>query len=222
MGAAIARIFAAEGAKVGLMARTEADLEAVAQSIRDSGGIAQVAVADVRKRDQVSAAVNKLRDALGPVDILVNSSGLAFSNLLVEMPEEEWDMQWDVMVKGVMLCSQAVVGDMIERKRGLIINIGSMAGLVPGGPKGIAYVGCKWALVGMSRCMSLELKPHNIRVTLLNPGTTDTPFRPDDFGKHPDWMQAEDVAATALFVATLREPVSIHELTFSVTSHGWG
>jgi 3-oxoacyl-[acyl-carrier protein] reductase len=221
MGAAIARTFAEEGAKVGLMARTEADLYAVAESIRDAGGVAEMAVADVRKRDQVTAAVAKLRKALGPVDILVNSSGLARSNTLAEMPEDEWDLQWDTNVKAVMLCCQAVVCDMIERKSGLIINIGSMAGLVPGGPKGIAYVGTKWALVGMSRCMAIELKPHNIRVTLLNPGTTDTPFRPDECGKHPEWMQAQDVAAAALFVATMRGDVSIHEMSFSVTAHGW-
>jgi len=109
MGAAIAQAFAAEGAKVGLMARTEADLEAVAESIRAAGGTAEVAVADIRKRAQVVAAVAKLRAALGPVDILVNSSGLAVSSELAEMTEEDWDVQWDTNVKGVMLCSQAVV-----------------------------------------------------------------------------------------------------------------
>lgn len=221
MGAAIAKAFAAEGAKVGLMARTKADLDAVAEYIRAAGGTAEVAMADARERGHVLAAVAHLREALGPIDILVNSAGLAVSKLLTEMTEEEWDVQWDTNVKGIFLCSQAVVGEMIERKRGLIINIGSMAGLVPGYPKGFAYNGTKWALVGMSRCMAIELRPHNIRVTLINPGTTDTHFRPDEQGKHPEWLQAEDVAAAALYVATARPEVSIHELTLSVTEQGW-
>jgi short-subunit dehydrogenase len=75
--------------------------------------------------------------------------------------------------------------------------------------------------MGISRSLSMELKPHNIRVTLLNPGTTDTPFRPKEYGKHPDWMQAEDVAAVVLFAATMREPISIHEINFSRTKDGW-
>ncbi|GAB4437950.1 MAG: 3-ketoacyl-ACP reductase [Anaerolineae bacterium] len=222
MGAAIASAFAGAGARVGLIARTASDLQAVAGAIAEAGGVAEPAVADVTQRAQVQAAVARLRAALGPVDILVNSAGVATTNTVVEMPEADWDRQFDTNVKAVMLCSQAVLPDMIARRRGLIINIGSMAGLVPGGPGGTAYVASKWALVGLSRCLSLELKPHNIRVTLLNPGTTDTPFRPDEFGKHPEWMQASDVAEAALFVATMREPVSIHELAFSVTRDGWG
>lgn len=221
MGAAIAKAFAAAGAKVGLLARTQADLDAVAEEIRAQGGTAAAAVADVTQRSQVQAAVARLRESLGPVDILVNSAGLAIAKLMVEMPEEDWDIQFDTMVKGIYLCSQAVLPDMIERKRGLIINIGSMSGLVAGGPRGTAYAAVKWAVVGMSRCMAIELKPNNVRVTLLNPGTTDTPFRPTEYGRHPDWMQAEDVAATALFVATMRPEVSVHEIALSVTKDGW-
>ncbi|MCC7354502.1 MAG: SDR family oxidoreductase [Anaerolineae bacterium] len=220
MGAAIARAFAAEGAKVGLIARTKADLDAVAQSIRATGGTAAVAVADVTQRDQVLAAVDHLRQALGPIDILVNNAGIGIFKLLTEMTEAEWDAQFDLNLKAIFLCSQAVVGDMMERKRGLILNVGSMAGLVPGYPRGFAYNGTKWALVGLNRCLAIELKPYNIRVTLINPGTTDTFFRPNQ-GQHPEWLQAEDVAAAALFVATARPEVSLHEIAFSVTRDGW-
>lgn len=221
MGAAIAELYAAEGAKVGLLARTQADLDAVAAKIRAKGCVAEVAVADVRERQQVFDAIGKLRAALGPVDILVNSTGAGINAYVHEMTDEIWERSWDTNVKGSWLCIQAVLNDMMERKSGLIINIGSMAGLVPGGAGGTLYIGAKWALVGMSRCLSMELRAHNIRVTLLNPGTTDTPFRPQEYGKHPDWMQAEDVAQTALFVATLRPEVSLHEINFSVTKHGW-
>jgi 3-oxoacyl-[acyl-carrier protein] reductase len=220
MGAAIAKAFAAEGAKVGLIARTPADLDAVAQSIRSAGGTAEVAVADVTQRDQVLGAVAQLRQALGPIDILVNNAGIGIFKLLTEMTEEEWDAQYDLNLKSIFLCSQAAVCDMIERKHGLIINVGSMAGVVPGYARGFAYNGTKWALVGINRCLAIELKPHNIRVTLLNPGTTDTFFRPGQ-GQHPEWLQADDVAAAALFVATARPEVSLHEISFSVTRDGW-
>jgi NADP-dependent 3-hydroxy acid dehydrogenase YdfG len=169
----------------------------------------------------VFAAIGKLRQQLGPADILVNSAGVGVGAYIHEMTEEIWTTGWDTNVKGACLAIQAVVPDMMERKQGLIINIGSMSGLVPGGPTGTVYVGGKWALMGISRSLSMELKPHNIRVTLLNPGTTDTPFRPKEYGKHPDWMQAEDVAAVVLFVATMREPISIHEVNFSRTKDGW-
>ena len=221
MGAAIAQALAADGAKVGLIARNGADLQATGDVIAGQGGTAASAIADVRVPDQVFAAVAQLREQLGPVDILVNSAGVAASAYIHEMTEEIWNEGWDTNVRGTALAIQAVVPDMMQRKRGLIINIGSMAGLVPGGPTATVYVGGKWALVGMSRSLSMELKPYNIRVTLLNPGTTDTPFRPNEYGKHPDWMHAGDVAAVALFVATLREPISIHEINFSPTSHGW-
>ena len=205
----------------GSIARNGADLQAIADAIAVQGGAAAVATADVRVREQVLAAVAQLREKLGPVDILVNSAGVGIGAYIHKMTEEIWNEGWDVNVKGTALAIQAVVPDMMARKRGLIINIGSMSGLVPGGAAGTVYVGGKWALMGMSRSLSIELKPHNIRVTLLNPGTTDTPFRPTEYGKHPDWMQAGDVAAVALFVATLREPISIHEINFSPTAHGW-
>lgn len=220
MGRETAKLFAQEGAKVALMARSREKLDALAQEIRANGGDAFTCVADVRDEAQVNAAVDSVLKHYSRIDILINSAGLGIFKTLDEMTEAEFSQMMDVNVKGIFLCSKAVLPGMRARKEGCIINVGSMAGVVPGSPTAFGYNATKWALVGMSRCMAIELRPDNIRVTLLNPGTTDTDFRPGA-GVHPDWMQAEDVAQTCLYVATMSPAVSVHELTFSVTAHGW-
>ena len=174
----------------------------------------------MRCEEAVNAAVQKTLDAFGTIDILINSAGVGIFKTLEDTSVEEYDMQYDINVKGTFLCSKAVLPCMKSKKEGLIINIGSMAGLVPGYAAGFCYNGTKWALVGMSRCMAIELRPDNIRVTLLNPGTTDTNFRPGG-GEHPEWLQGFDVAEAALYVATASPNISIHEMAMSATSHGW-
>jgi len=223
MGAAIAKTFAREGAKVVLIARNKNDLEKIKDLILLEGGEAIVVQADVTSYDQVVNSVNKIKEKFATIDILVNCAGLGIFKSVNEMSEKEWDLTYDLNLKAVFMCTNVVVKEMIKQKNGLIINIGSMAGVVPGSNKAFAYAGSKWALVGISRTLSRELRPYNIRVVLLNPGTTDTYFRPDEEqGKHPEWLQADDVADAALFAAAVRPEVSIHEINFSVTIEGWG
>jgi NADP-dependent 3-hydroxy acid dehydrogenase YdfG len=220
MGRETAKLFAKEGAKVALLARDKDKLMKLSNEILAAGGEAFVCAADVCDEAQVNEAVQSVLAKYGKIDILVNSAGLGIFKYITDMSVEEFSRMMDVNVKGIFLCSKAVIPSMRARKQGCIIHVGSMAGVVPGSPTAFGYNATKWALVGMSRCMAIELRPDNIRVTLLNPGTTDTDFRPGA-GVHPDWMQAEDVAQTCLFVATMNPSVSIHEMTYSVTSHGW-
>jgi len=220
IGQETALLFAREGARVVLLATRKGQLDRMAEEIRTFGGECLVTPADVREADQVEAAVQAALYAFGQLDILVNSAGLGIFKEIVDTSIEEYDLQFDVNVKGLFLVSKAVIPIMKEKKSGLIINIGSMAGVVSGSRTAVTYNSTKWALVGMSRCMSIELRPDNIRVTLLNPGTTDTNFRPGG-GEHADWMQASDVAEAALLAATIKPLVSIHEMTMSATSHGW-
>jgi NAD(P)-dependent dehydrogenase (short-subunit alcohol dehydrogenase family) len=220
MGLETAKLFAREGAKVAMTDIDRGPLEEAAQAIRAEGGEALAFTADVRDEHQVRETVAEILARYGQIDILINSAGLGIFKTITDMSAEEFSHMTDVNLKGVFLCTQAVIPAMRERKQGCIMHIGSMAGVVPGSATAFGYNATKWALVGMTRCMAIELRPDNIRVTLLNPGTTDTHFRPGA-GVHPDWMQAEDVAQTCLYVATLNPAVSVHELTFSVTAHGW-
>ena len=99
------------------------------------------------------SAVSKIKENLGPIDILVNCAGLGIFKSINEMSKKEWGLTYNLNLKAIFMCTQTVVKDMMIRKNGLIINIGSMAGLVAGHEKTFAYFGSKWALAGVSRCL---------------------------------------------------------------------
>ncbi len=220
MGKATAEAFARQGAAVGLLDIQEEELEAVVCGIQASGGVAHGQVADVRDYDQVRAAVQSLVRALGPVDILVNSAGLAAGGLVHETSEADWDLCFDVNVKGTFHLCKAVVPMMLERQRGQIINIASLSAWIRGAPGGSCYGASKYAVRGFSRYLAVELRPENVKVCCLSPGTTDSHFRGHPTA-NPDWMKPEDVAAAVLFVATQRDRVAVAELGLSMVNEVW-
>lgn len=173
IGKALAIALAKEGAHVGLMARTEADVKAVATEIRAMGGKAAYATADVSERVQVDSAVAKLQDELGPVDILINNAGTATFGKFLELEPEVWEQQVKVNVFGVYYTTRAVLPQMIERKTGDIINISSTAGK-SGSAVTSAYSASKFAVFGLSESLMQEVRKHNIRVTALAPSTVVT------------------------------------------------
>jgi 3-oxoacyl-[acyl-carrier protein] reductase len=173
IGKAIAMALANEGVHVGLLARTEKDIQAVADQIKALGVKASFATADVSNRVEVEAAVAQVQQELGPVDILINNAGTGTFGKFLELEPEVWENQIRVNLFGVYYATRAVLPQMIERKTGDIINISSTAGK-SGSPVTSAYSASKFAVFGLSESLMQEVRKHNIRVTALAPSTVVT------------------------------------------------
>jgi 3-oxoacyl-[acyl-carrier protein] reductase len=173
IGKALAIALAHEGAHVGLIARTEKDVQAVAEAITALGVKASFATADVSNRTEVETAVAKVQDDLGPVDILINNAGTATFGKFLELEPEVWEQQIKVNLFGVYYTTRAVLPQMIERKTGDIINISSTAGK-SGSAVTSAYSASKFAVFGLSESLMQEVRKHNIRVTAMAPSTVVT------------------------------------------------
>ncbi len=173
IGKAVAVALAREGVHVGLVARTEKDVRAVADEIKSMGVRAAFATADVSNRGEVEAAVVKVQEDLGPIDILINNAGTATFGKFLELDPEVWEQQVKVNVFGVYYMTRAVLPQMIDRKTGDIVNISSTAGK-SGSPVTSAYSASKFAVFGLSESLMQEVRKHNIRVTALAPSTIVT------------------------------------------------
>lgn len=203
MGAATARRFVAEGAKVVIadVRRDEADALAA-----ELGNNAMAVVLDVRLPEQWTQVVSAAEEAFGALDILVNNAGIADP-----APLESWDMQrlqriLDVNLIGVFNGIQAVVPAMKRAGSGSIINIGSV-GALQGVPMMSGYVVAKWGARGLTKTAALELGASNIRVNAVHPGQTQTPMTADvTFDTSAVALgrvgQPEDVANAVLFFAS--------------------
>ena len=142
-----------------------------------AGGRAVVLAADVRRASEVRALVDRATKELGPIDILVNNAGSLIARLGVrEITEEHIDEIIALNLKSAVLASQAVASSMIERKRGAIVNIVSIAGHTGGGPGAGAYASAKAALTAYTKALAKELAPHGVRVNAVSPGVIGTPF----------------------------------------------
>ncbi|MFD1176486.1 3-ketoacyl-ACP reductase [Paenibacillus puldeungensis] len=173
IGKATAIALAKEGVNVGLLARTEATLKEVAAEIESLGvKVAYVAV-DITSQEQVEAAVEALKNELGPADILINSAGVATFGTLLEMDPEEWKGMIDTNLMGTYYVTRAVLPQLIEKNKGDIINIASTNGL-NGAATASAYSASKFAVIGFTESLAQEVRRNNIRVSALAPSTVAT------------------------------------------------
>jgi len=174
LGKAVAALFAREGAKVAIAARDSARLEAAAGELRQAGACVLPLTLDVRSESEVDAAFARVRESLGPVDILVNAAGVSLIRKLVDTSLEEWAGVIDANLTGPFLTCRAAVRQMIEhQRRGRIINVSSTMGKT-GSPMGSAYSASKAALVGFTQSLGKELVSSGIRVNAVCPGAMDT------------------------------------------------
>ena len=173
IGKAIAIALAQEGVHVGLVARTEKDLLAVAEEIKALGVNAFIATADMADRLAVEAAITTLQGQLGSIDILINNAGTAAFGKFLELEPEVWENMIKVNLFGVYYATRAVLPQMIERKTGDIINVSSTAGKA-GNAITSAYSASKFGVFGLSESLMQEVRKHNIRVTALAPSTVVT------------------------------------------------
>lgn len=170
IGAACAKRLAKEGIAVGVLDLDEARCADTVQAIKDARGDAIALGADVSKRDQVFAAVQKLRDAFGPITILVNNAGVTDFTPFEQVTDELWDFVYAVNVRGPMIMTQAVLPDMKAAHWGRIVNISSSSAQT-GAINMIPYSSSKGAVVTMTRSMAQEFGPLGITVNNIPPGS---------------------------------------------------
>ena len=212
MGTVIAETYAREGAKVGVL---DID-EAAARKVADSIGDAAIPLrCDVARKPDIDAAVAATVKKFGRLDILVNNAGISHVNKpLLDIDEAEFDRVFAVNVKGLFVFSQAAVAQFRRNGGGVIVNIGSTAGLRPR-PGLSAYNATKGAVHNLTKTLAVELAPDKVRVCAIAPVATDTPLLPTFLGNAEGMREKfiatvplgrlalpQDIANVALFLAS--------------------
>jgi len=222
IGRAIALRLAKEGANVVIADVDKDEGEKVAQMIREMGRDCLAVKCDVSNVQEVEDMVEKTMQKLGRIDILVNNAGVSSMAAMVELEEKDWDFNMDINAKGQFLCSRAVAKHMIKQKSGRIINNASLA--AKRGARFLAhYSASKFAVLGLTYTMAIELAPYNITVNAVCPGIVETDmirrewkWEGDIRGMTPDEVrnevlgeillgrlcQPEDVAGAVAFLAS--------------------
>jgi len=208
IGASIARRLASLGATVVACGRTRQPLEAAADLISKSGGTAHVVQCDVSVLSSVESLAQQVEDKFGRVDILVNNAGIGdgFGRPLHQLPPEVWDQVFNTNLRGVYYCIRSFAPLMIRARSGHIVNISSLAGK-NALPNGVAYAASKWGLNGLTYSVAEELRAHNIRVSVVCPGSVQTEFTPHT-GKDPKKMLQPDDVAHAVAMLVTQAPQS--------------
>jgi len=173
IGLATARLLAARGAHVWLVARNEARLREALSQVQ-AAGRCDILPADIADPAQAAAAVRQVATRAGPPEIIVNSAGIVYPGYVEELDTTAFRRQIEVNYLGAVQITQAALPAMLQRRAGLIVNVCSVAGFL--GVLGYAaYAGSKYALRGYSDVLRAELKPRGIHVTIVFPPDTDTP-----------------------------------------------
>jgi len=178
MGAADARVLAAQGAKVVITDIDEGECAPVADEINSSGGEAICFKMDVSDAKEVNDVFDKVIEKYGRLDILVNNAGIYEPKPFLDITEKEWDRVIDIDLKGQFLCAQRAAKEMAKNKWGRIINIASIAsGQVGVGVAASAhYTAAKGGVTGMTETLAIDLAPYGINVNAIGPGVIDTPM----------------------------------------------
>ncbi|MGD9547323.1 MAG: SDR family oxidoreductase [Candidatus Krumholzibacteriia bacterium] len=223
IGEACARIFAREGARLILAARRADRLETLATALKAAHGTACLTIElDVRDRTAVDAAVGGLPPQWRAIDVLVNNAGLSRGlDKFQEGDFRDWEEMIDTNIKGLLWVSRAVIPGMVERDRGHVINIGSIAGHQVY-PAGNVYCATKHAVRALNQGLRIDLLGTRVRCSTVDPGMVETEFSEVRF--HGDAeraaavyrnfppLKAEDIAEAVLFCATRPPHVNIQEM----------
>jgi len=217
IGAAIAAKIAGLGAAVVLCGRTRGPLAATAEVISKAGGRAQAFECDVTDRRSVEALAAHVDQTLGRIDILVNNAGVGgFGGPLHQLAPQSWDQVLNTNLRGVYYGIRAFAPMMIGARAGHIINISSLAGK-NALPNGAAYAASKWGLNGLSYSVAEELRVHNIRVSVVCPGSVDTELSPHAGKDKAKMLQPEDVAHTVAMLVTQAPQSFVSEILLRPT-----
>ncbi len=210
IGRAIALSYARAGCHVALAARSMDELESVADEVRTHDVRALPVCCDVSQPDQITATVETVLREFEYVDILVNNAGAAHFAPIHETTPEAWRQAFDINVHSAFLFVHALLPSMMARKKGRIINVSSVTG-IKALPEQSAYGAAKHALNSLTKSLNLELHPHNIAAHAICPGGVDTRLSREAMPHRDktDWMTPEDIADTALYLATLSPRVAV-------------
>ncbi|RPJ93495.1 SDR family oxidoreductase [Achromobacter xylosoxidans] len=223
IGLATARLFSAHGHPLLLLARRLEKMQAL--NLPDTLALS----VDVTDRAALAAAVQEGEARFGPADALINNAGVMLLGDITRQDPDQWDRMLDVNVKGVLNGVHAVAAGMVQRKRGSIINISSVAGRKTF-PNHVAYVGTKFAVHGLSENLREELSAHNVRVTTIAPGAVETELLghttdADIKTGYEAWkaemggkvLAAEDVANAIHYAYAQPEGVCVREIVLAAT-----
>ncbi len=176
LGKAMAQALAEAGADVLITSRHQDEVEETAAAIHSATGQRIIGVqADVTKRDDVEAMVQRALTEFGKIDVLVNNAGINIRKPLLELSDDEWQQVMDINLTGPMLCARAVGRHMVERRSGKVINISSTLGVI-GIPGRTPYASTKGGLIQFTRTLALEWAPYNVNVNAICPGPFVTPL----------------------------------------------
>ena len=203
IGRAIACLFAAEGARITVTARSISEIESVAEEIGIAGGDAIAIGCNVADESDVRRVVKKTIDNFGKIDILVNNAAVNLPKIdLVDIEPDDWRRVVDVNLTGTYLCTRAVIPHMRNRRGGRIINISSIGGRRGGRGRG-PYRVTKAGMINLTETLASELRDHGINVNCICPGGVDTEMMKMLTGveKPLDLMQPVEIARLALFLA---------------------
>jgi meso-butanediol dehydrogenase / (S,S)-butanediol dehydrogenase / diacetyl reductase len=213
IGREMALRFAHEGASLVVADRRIAAANGTVDLIAEQGGSALATETDVSQSDQVEAMAQQALERFGKVDILVNNAGLSVGDTILDFDEADWDLNVDVVLKAVYLCSRALLPQMIERGHGVILNIASVNGLMAIGES--AYSAAKAGMISLTGNMAIHYGDKGVRVVCIAPGTIETPIWSERLKREPHAMDhirpwyplgrvgtSEDVAKAALFLCS--------------------
>ena len=225
LGEATARLLSAQGATIVLGARRVDRIQAVADELTNSGGKALAVATDVTDPDQVKALVDAAVQTYGRIDVMINNAGLMPHSPLERRKIDDWNQMIDVNIKGVLYGIAAALPYMQQQKAGHIINVSSVAGhkVRPGG---VVYAATKHAVRVLSEGLRMEVKPYNIRTTVISPGAVATEL-PNSITE-PDIAEnvrkgyeiaipADSFARMVVFAMSQPEDVDVNEILFRPT-----
>jgi 3-oxoacyl-[acyl-carrier protein] reductase len=219
IGRAIAATLARQGSTVVLTARTRKELEAVRVEIEVQGGKAVSLQADITRDDQVEQLFNELSSRFRRLDVLVNNAGFGMFAPVRDLSVDDFDSMWKLNMRALFLCTQKALKLMEPQKSGIIVNVSSLAGK-NAFIGGAGYSATKWALMGFSKTLMLEVREHNIRVITICPGSVDTSFSQQErnSARSDRILHPQDVADTILAAMTLPERAMVSEIDIRPTN----
>jgi 3-oxoacyl-[acyl-carrier protein] reductase len=202
IGRAVALTLADLGARTVLCGRSREALEQTSAAIQNSRGQSSVIECDVTDLHSVESLADRIERTFYRIDVLVNNAGIGGAGgPLHLLAPDNWDRVLNTNLRGVYYCIRSLAPLMIKARTGHIINISSLAGK-NALPNGAAYAASKWGLNGLSYSVAEELRAHNIRVSVICPGSTNTEFSPHPGKNNEKMLQASDVAHVVAMIVT--------------------
>jgi 3-oxoacyl-[acyl-carrier protein] reductase len=219
IGRAVALSLAKEGVEVVLTARTLAELDRVKKEIETIGGKASSVPADLTSDSQLEKLFEEFSAKHSRLDILVNNAGIGVYAPVRSLAVRDFDQMWNLNMRAVMVVTQHALKMMEVQKSGAIINVASLAGR-NAFVGGAGYAATKWALIGFSRSLMLEVREQNIRVITICPGSVDTSFSPSpkEPSRSEKILHPQDVADTILSALMLPDRAMVSEIDIRPTN----